>query len=367
MSALAGKMANLNKVITGPHDSSAQKAGGFASPVSRREFLRRAAGGAAAAGLAASGRISLLAAADGPHLEFPTEPRSRLAVASYPFRRLMDSPFNRKRDPQHPGMDLVAFARMVVERYNVAGIEPMDHHFASRDPKDLEALREAFQKAGVHVVNIPVEFRQSFYDPDANQRKAAIDAAKQWVNAAVLVGSPSIRVHVAGVHGAAPDATLAAESLKELADYGGEHNIIVTLENDDLVSEDAFFIVRVLDRVNHPYLRALPDFGNSAMTGDPAFNLDALTLMFRHAYNISHMKDSEEGDGGKIYNADVPGTFRIARECGYRGYFSMEMDRSGDPYEGTARLIEHSLEALKSELSARWRQHENTASSAAGS
>ena len=324
--------------------------GNARAAVSRRNFLRQAAGGAAAAGLVLSGGSVLLTAADEPHFEFPTEPRARLAVASYPFRRFMDSPFNRRRDPQHPGMDLPAFARMVVERYKVPGIEPLNHHFASREPKDLEALREAFQKTGAHVVNIPVDFRQSFYDPDAAQRKTAVDAAKPWVDAAVLVGSPSIRVHIAGVHGAAPDAALASESLKELAEYGGEHNIVVTLENDDLVSEDAFFIVRVLDMVNHPYLRALPDFGNSAMTGDPAFNLDALTLMFRHAYNISHMKDSEEGDGGKIYNADVPGTFRIARDGGYRGYFSMEMDRSGDPYEGTARLIEQSLDALKAEL-----------------
>jgi sugar phosphate isomerase/epimerase len=336
-------------MIECPHDNNTGTLGDAKAAVSRRDFLRRAAGGAAAAGFTLAAHTGLLAASDEPHLDFPTEPRARLAVASYPFRRLMDSPFNRRRDPQHPGMDLPAFARMVVERYNVSGIEPLNHHFPSRDSKDLEALRQSFHQAGVHVVNIPVEFRQSFYDPDADQRKAAIDAGKQWVDVAVAVGSPSIRVHIAGVHGVAPDATLASESLKELADYGGQHNIIVTLENDDLVSEDAFFIVRVLDRVNHPYLRALPDFGNSAMSGHPAFNLDALTLMFRHAYNIAHMKDSEEGDGGKIYNADVPATFQIARASGYRGYFSMEMDRSGDPYEGTAKLIEESLKELKIE------------------
>jgi len=167
--------------------------------VSRRKFLRQAVG--AAAGLAVSCGSGLFAASNEPHLEFPTEPRSRLAVASYPFRRFMDSPSNRRRDPQHPGMDLPAFARMVVEKYNVPGIEPLNHHFPSREPKDLEGLREAFQKAGAHVVNIPVDFRQSFYDPDAAQRKAAVDAAKQWVDVAVLVGSPSIRVHIAGVRG----------------------------------------------------------------------------------------------------------------------------------------------------------------------
>src|SRR5215472_1642861 len=209
------------------HESKLPVLANTEQSVSRRDFLRSTLGGAIAAGLAASGRTAL-AAADEPRLDFPTDPRARLAVASYPFRRFMDSPFNRRRDPQHPGMDLPSFARMVVEKYKVPGIEPLNHHFPSREPKDLEGLREAFQKAGAHVVNIPVDFRQSFYDPDAAQRKAAVDAAKQWVDVAVLVGSPSIRVHIAGVRGTAPDATLAAESLKELADYGGQHNIVVT-------------------------------------------------------------------------------------------------------------------------------------------
>lgn len=173
-----------------------------------------------------------------------------------------------------------------------------------------------------------------------------MDASKKWVDVAIGVGSPSVRLHIAEVHGAAPDVKLAAESLTQVADYGEQKNVVINLENDDPVSEDAFFVVRVIDRVHHPYLHALPDFGNSAVSSDPDFNLDALTLMFRHAYNISHMKDSEEGEGGKIWQADVPGAFRIARASGYRGYFSMEMDRSGDPYAGTAKLIEQSLAGL---------------------
>lgn len=324
---------------------------------SRREFLTRGSAGLA---LAAAGSPLVRAAAAGamsggqagdqasaaPHREFPTEPRARLAVASYPFRDLVDSAFYRRRNPGKTGMDLPAFARMVVDRYNVRGIETWSPHIMSRAPSDLEALRNGIEKAGSHVVNIAADLRQSVYDADSDKRKAAIDGGKQWVDVAAAIGAPSIRLHIAGVHGTPPDFVRASDSLKEVADYGAQHNIVISLENDDPVSEDAFFIVRVIDHANHPWLRACPDFGNSAMAGDPAFNLDAMALMFRHAFCISHMKDSEEGDGGKIFKADVPATFRIAKASGYRGYFSMEMDRSGDPYEGTRQLIDQSLHEL---------------------
>jgi len=139
-----------------------------------------------------------------------------------------------------------------------------------------------------------------------------------------------------------------AESLRQLADYGAGKNVIVNLENDDLVTEDAFFIVQVIEKVNHPWLHALPDFCNSMMSGNADFNYRAMTAMFKHAYNISHMKD-EEGDGaGKFYTIDVARTFAIAKAADYRGYFSMEWEGNGEPYAGTERLIDESLKNLGS-------------------
>ena len=97
--------------------------------------------------------------------------------------------------------------------------------------------------------------------------------------------------------------------------------------------------------MNNPYLHALPDFGNSMLTGDPKYNFDGLTAMFKHAYNISHMKDAEV-DNGKLVVVDVGKTFEIAKAAGYRGYFSMEWEGQGGPYEGTQKLIDLSLKYL---------------------
>lgn len=320
------------------------RGGGVEMPiVNRRAFLQSSlALGAVALGSAQEA----VRPAPEPHLTFPTAPRHRLAVASYPFRKFIASPHNPERTSARPVMDLAGFAAMVTTRFRLHNIEPLSNHFASTDPAHLGRLRGDFEKAGVRVVNIPVDIHHSLYDPDAARRQTAIDEAKQWVGVAVALGSPSIRIHIEGVRGLAPDLARAVDSLRQVASYGAGKSIIVNLENDDLVSEDAFFVVKVIDTVNSPYLRALPDFCNSQLTGVPEFNYDALALMFKHAYNISHMKDSEANDSGEVYRIDVARTFDIAKAAGYRGYFSMEWDRPGDPYEGTARLVEESLKCL---------------------
>jgi hypothetical protein len=65
----------------------------------------------------------------------------------------------------------------------------------------------------------------------------------------------------------------------------------------------------------------------------------------RHAFNISHVKDMET-DEGKVYRVDVDRIFAIAKKAEYRGYFSMEWEGKGDPYDGTRRLLQQSLRDL---------------------
>ncbi len=121
--------------------------------------------------------------------------------------------------------------------------------------------------------------------------------------------------------------------------------MIVTLENDDLFSEDAFFLAQVIDQVNSPWLRALPDFCNSMLKGDEKFNYDAMKAMFGRAYNICHLKDSEV-DHGKVVRIDLARTFAIAKTSGYKGYFSVEFEGEGDPMVGTGKLVEQALKYI---------------------
>src|SRR5438093_2659645 len=136
--------------------------------LSRRNFLKKSTSLAASAvALRWSGKFF----SGGPELQFPTQSRDRLSVASYPFRAFIESPRNWSRDRKRPGMDLKDFAAMVVKKFHVHNIEPLGEHFRSTDPAYVQALREAVKKARAHVVNIPVSVAVSLYDPVVARRK----------------------------------------------------------------------------------------------------------------------------------------------------------------------------------------------------
>jgi len=320
------------------------------NPLSRRWFIKSSVGMAVAACAAAPGlKIlggRLQAAPGGPHMAFPTTPRERISVASWPFRFWIDSPTNTYRDRSKPGMTLLEFPAMVVKEFKVNKIEPLGEHFASTDAAYLGQFREAVQKAGCHIVDIPMGGEESYYDPDPAVRRKAIALGKKWVDVAVAVGSPSIRNHIGRSKSSKPDVARTAESLGQVVNYAASRKVVVNLENDDLVSEDAFFIVNVVKKVNSPWLHALPDFCNSMLTGNADFDYRAVTAMFRHAYNVCHVKDSEEGDGGKVYRIDIPRSFGILKASGFRGYCSMEWEGGPDSYGGTHKLIADTLKYL---------------------
>jgi sugar phosphate isomerase/epimerase len=322
------------------------------SSLSRRAFLEKASA-LAAGGIALSGARSAFGASrpdqsavPEPHISFPSAPRDRIAVSSYPFRAYIQGARSRNSEANVPKMDLTDFPAEVVKKFNVSHIEPNSRHFPSTDAAYLDSFREALGKAGVKVANIAVDGRGSFYDPDPSVRAGAITNAKNWVDVALHVGSPSIRTHISASRNSEPNVDRAAESLKAVADYGATQNVVINLENDDPKSEDAFFIVKVIEAVNNPYLHALPDFANSMLNGDADFNYRALQAMFQHAYCICHVKDGETDDHGQLVTIDIKKSFDILKSSGYRGFCSMEFDAAGDPYAATTKLIEQTLRYL---------------------
>ncbi len=244
-------------------------------------------------------------------------------------------------------MRLETFPAMVVSRFRVKGIEPLNDHFPSSSAAYLNQFKEAIARSGTHIVNIPVNPGGSLYDPNDQKRLAAVSNAKHWVDVAQTLGSPSIRVSVEGPSRTQPDTGRTIESLQAISDYGTYKKVVINLENDDPHSEDAFFLANIIDKINSPYLRALPDFCNSMIErhGDESFNNSALKAMFGRAYNISHVKDSEM-DGETLYRVNVATCFEIAKAAGYKGYFSMEWEGNGEPFGGTQKLIELSLKNL---------------------
>ena len=274
-------------------------------------------------------------------MRFPAAARERLAVASYPFR---DFIAGREDKPGGGKMELKEFAADVSAKFNIKKIEPWSAHFRSLDQGYLEELRVAVAQVGGAIVNIAVDGEHSPYAADGAERERAMAFSKQWLDAATAIGSPSVRTNIRQAKDSKPNLERTAESLKRVAEYGAARNVVVNLENDNAVSEDPFFLVSVIEKVNSPWLHALPDFANTLAAYDEDYAYKGIEEMFGHAYNISHVKETEVGDiKDKIAHVDLPKTFGIAKQHGYKGYFSMEWDSPGDAYQGTAGLIEKTL------------------------
>jgi sugar phosphate isomerase/epimerase len=275
-------------------------------------------------------------------MQFPSQPRERIAVASYPFREFIAGKESKAARP----MDLKDFAAHVIEKFEVNKIEPWTGHFPSTDAKYLEQFRAAVEKARGAVANIAVDGKHSPYSTDRSEREQAIAFSKSWVDNAVALGSPSIRTNLPQAEDSKPSLDRAAESLARVADYAAIKNIVVTLENDNPVSEDPFFLVALVERVNSPWLHTLPDFGNTLAARDPEYAYRGIDAMFRHAYCICHVKSSETNSKGITVHVDMAKTFGVMKQHGYKGYCSMEWDDAGDPYRGTAELIRQTLQYL---------------------
>ena len=260
-----------------------------------------------------------------PHVAFPSNPRERLAVASWPFRKLVD--------PKKGTLPLLDFPQMIVDRFGVHGVELLDEHFLSTDAAYLDKLRAAVAKCGSRIVNIPVgRLGGSFYDADAEKRKHV-----------VVDGEALDRCGGRGGIAERARACCCGEESSECRVRGGEFEGGRRVWGDARMSwciwrmtmrgaKRRFFWSMLSRRRVRPWLRALPDFCNSMLLerGDD-YNYKAVQALFEHAYGICHVKDSEQ-DGKKMFHVDLGRTFEIARAAGYRGYFSMEYDAEGDPF-----------------------------------
>jgi sugar phosphate isomerase/epimerase len=285
-----------------------------------------------------------LPAAAGPSFPFPTDPKHRLSVSTYPFRSVI-APTAKKHGDTKP-LTLQEFAATVVEKFGVYGIEPWSLHIHTPEPDRAHELREAFDKAQLQVVNIPCDVNvRACGSPE--QRKFAQDTWQKWVDAASILNSPSIRVHVEPPKNG-EFIPAAVDALKRISDYSSQKGIVINLENDDPRSEDPAQILKVLEAVGSPWVRSLPDFCNSMQIHDDQdYNAKALATLFPHAYNISHVKDVEIVDG-KSLTVDVDRIFGVAKAAGYKGFFSMETEGSLDPYVGSSKLIASALKNLNS-------------------
>jgi sugar phosphate isomerase/epimerase len=231
--------------------------------------------------------------------------------------------------------------------------------------KWLERLAAALVKTGTkvqHISNNAPTNLAAYGSPDEDERrKTGVAMAKRWLEGCAILGVKSMRMNSVTALGptirpnaiergpgdgyprnidVVPLLEAAIESYKEMADFGGNLGIRVTIENHWGLAADPMNIRTIIDEVNHPYCEASPDFGNWEHE-HMLFN--GLKAVAPYAHTNVHAKYWDRwGDKN-----DVQRSTRIMLAAGFRGTFALEYEQGPlNGVEGAKYLYREVLAAL---------------------
>lgn len=295
----------------------------------RRNFLHSSA--TAGLGLAAAN----IASAAGPFERKGA--RLSLGLAAYSFRNYFAHQRSGKpgvpEDQQITMNDFIDFCA----DHGCAGAELTSYFFDQEieAPALIDVRRHAFLR-GIDIAGTAVG--NNFTHPAGEERDKQLAYVNRWVENAVMLGAPHIRVF-AGKHGKDQDEEAAwqnvIETMKIAADYAGEHGVFLGIENHDSIGNQAT-LLRLIKDIDHPWVGVNLDTGNFR-TADPYVDMEACAP---YAVNVQVKVELKREGAAESEPTDLKRVTDILRAANYQGYVVLEYEAADGPYEAIPPILE---------------------------
>ncbi|HTN76400.1 MAG TPA: sugar phosphate isomerase/epimerase family protein [Pirellulaceae bacterium] len=216
-------------------------------PLPRRQFLAGSAAALAAAGLTAHSSFAL-AADEKKDVPF------KISIAEWSLHRTI---FGKK-------LDHLDFAKTAKEEFGLDGVEYVNQFFKdkAKDEKYLGEMKKRCDDLGVKSLLIMVDGEGALGDPDDAKRTKAVENHYKWVEAAKFLGCHSIRVNAQSNNDFDAAMKLAADGLRRLSEFAGQHGLNVIVENHGGLSSNGKWLAATIKSVGRDNCGTLPDFGN---------------------------------------------------------------------------------------------------------
>ncbi len=298
------------------------------SNLKRRDFLKYSA--SIAGGLAATGlRGSLLSDIKKP-VAF------KISLAEWSLHRAL-----RSKEIDH--LDFYSIAK---NEFDISAVEYVNTFFFDK-AKDATYLKE--MKTRAHDLNVKsllimCDSEGNLGDPDDSKRKTAVENHYKWAEAAKFLGCHSIRVNARSEGSYHEQIELAADGLRRLTEFSDSMGINTIVENHGGLSSNGKWLSAVMEKVDHPRMGTLPDFGNFRLEGDEWYDRYQGVRELMHYAKAVSAKSHEFDTSGNETGTDYYKMMKIVLDSGYNGYVGIE-------YEGTTHSemegIRLTLELLK--------------------
>jgi len=298
------------------------------SNLKRRDFLKF--GASIAGGLAATGlRGSLLSDIKKPMV-------FKISLAEWSLHRALQS----------KEIDHLDFYSVAKKEFDISAVEYVNTFFFNK-AKDVTYLKEMKTRAddlGVKSLLIMCDSEGNLGDPDNSKRKTAVENHHKWAEAAKFLGCHSIRVNARSEGSYDEQIELAADGLRRLTEFGDSMGINTIVENHGGLSSNGKWLSAVMEKVDHPRMGTLPDFGNFRLKGEKWYDrYQGVRELMPYAKAVSAKSHEFDSDGNEI-NTDYYKMMKIVLDASYNSHVGIE-------YEGTAHSemegIRLTLELLK--------------------
>ncbi len=288
-------------------------------PVSRRTLISGAA--AAAAGLASGGAsgVEPPKRAGGPHL--------RVGCCAYSYRDYLTG-------KKSPAMTMEQFVDAMAE-IGIDGVELTSYYFPPDvTPAYIHGIKKRCFELGLDVNGTAVG--NHFTLPPGPERDKQIALVNKWVDYAVEMGAPCVRVFAGEVPKGvtAEDAReWVVECIETCCEYAGQRGVMLALENHGGIVSTVDEILFILGAVKSGWFGMKWDAGNFH-TEDPYADLARCA-----PYAITtHIKTDMRPNGNRE-DANLARVVKILRDANYRGYLHLEYEGAEEPMVAVPRTL----------------------------
>ncbi len=214
------------------------------------------------------------------------------------------------------------FPRIARRDFSIDCIELADSFFVGRgnDKSYLQDLRKRSDTEGVRIGVLMLETNGRLGSADSNERQKSIEATKVWIDAAMSLNCPTVRIQAVGDGTPEELQGRMSQSCAVLADHAGSAGLNLVIENHEGPSSDPAWLTALVKSVDKPNFGLMPDFGNFP---DSINRYEAVEQIMPFAKAIS-ARATKFGTGGLVEDTDFFKMMRVVRDGGFRGYVGIE-------------------------------------------
>jgi sugar phosphate isomerase/epimerase len=252
--------------------------------------------------------------------------RMKLSLAAYSFRESLTGP--------KKSMTLDDFIDRAAA-FDLDAVEPTSYYFP--DPATPEYCRRLRRHAFLLGLGISgTAIRNVFTIPPGPGLDKEIAHVKRWVDLAVDLGAPTIRIFAGDLQKGTTEAQAQAwciQAIQECCDYAGTRGIILALENHGGIVSTVDQLLTIVKAVKSDWFGVNWDSGNFR-SADPYGDLAKVA-----PYAVAAQIKTEISPNGVRQEADFARVVGILRDSGYRGFVALEYEAKEDPFVAVPRHL----------------------------